>query len=347
MVIFVIIFLSLVNVEYQEKVVIIYFVDVKVGFVNVQVDVIVSIGDFNVRCTKSVPVNTNRTRNCRANWINVPCGKCLNCRIKKRSEWTLRMIHELKYHDKASFITLTYDDDHMNSDYSLRKKDIQDFFKRFRKRLKSQKIRYFYSGEYGKLSLRPHYHAILFGHGLEFFDCQLIKDSWTFCDWKMLDDRKSFGYVTRDSIQYVASYIHDKLYDYERYYMYDQTNRENPFHECSKGLGRQYCDDNADELREKKYVTLNGVKYSLPRYYFNRLGLDTEDFAYEKYLRECDKVESVTGIHTTEHGLLSHNTIAQNNYSEYWNYIKTVQANDKQRARNTRVKLDLHNKSKI
>ena len=42
--------------------------------------------------------------------LEVPCGKCIGCRIAKRKEWSLRMLHELTYHPQSSFITLTYDD---------------------------------------------------------------------------------------------------------------------------------------------------------------------------------------------------------------------------------------------
>ena len=41
--------------------------------------------------------------------LKVPCGKCLLCRIRRKSEWTDRLTHELGYHDGALFVTLTYD----------------------------------------------------------------------------------------------------------------------------------------------------------------------------------------------------------------------------------------------
>ena len=43
----------------------------------------------------------------------VPCGKCLSCRIAKRREWTMRLWHELPYHQSSIFLTLTYDDDNL------------------------------------------------------------------------------------------------------------------------------------------------------------------------------------------------------------------------------------------
>ena len=54
--------------------------------------------------------------------LEVPCGRCIGCRIAKRKEWSLRMLHELTYHPQSSFITLTYDDYHLPTDNSLKKR---------------------------------------------------------------------------------------------------------------------------------------------------------------------------------------------------------------------------------
>ena len=51
----------------------------------------------------------------------VPCGKCLACRIAKRTEWAMRMLHELSDYEDAVFVTLTYDEDHIPSNHSLKK----------------------------------------------------------------------------------------------------------------------------------------------------------------------------------------------------------------------------------
>ena len=99
----------------------------------------------------------------------VPCGKCLSCRIAKRREWTMRLWHELPYHQSSIFLTLTYDDDNLPPNASLSKSDLQKFFKRLRKDLSyvDRKIKYFAAGEYGPKTNRPHYHAIVFGLSLQ------------------------------------------------------------------------------------------------------------------------------------------------------------------------------------
>lgn len=94
----------------------------------------------------------------------VPCGKCLLCRINKSREWSFRlMLHAESCNFECSFITLTYDDDHLPKDLQIHRKELQDFFKRFRYSLDGKRIKYFACGEYGGVSGRPHYHAIIFG----------------------------------------------------------------------------------------------------------------------------------------------------------------------------------------
>lgn len=95
--------------------------------------------------------------------FELPCGKCMGCRLEKRRQWAIRCVHEAQFHEENCFITLTYDDEHLLSD-SLIKSDIQKFFRRLRKRLKPKKIKCLYCGEYGDKFNRPHYHAIIFGH---------------------------------------------------------------------------------------------------------------------------------------------------------------------------------------
>lgn len=103
----------------------------------------------------------------------VPCGKCLSCRCDYSREWSNRMILELKDHDKAIFVTLTYNNDNLpmtDDGYpTLCKRDVQLFLKRLRKHYDGITIRYYLAGEYGSRTNRPHYHAIIYGIGLTDF----------------------------------------------------------------------------------------------------------------------------------------------------------------------------------
>lgn len=97
----------------------------------------------------------------------VPCGQCVGCRLERSRQWSVRLMHEAAMHEDNCFLTLTYDDEHVPSDGSLRKSDFQKFMKRIRMAYGAG-ISYFHCGEYGDLNWRPHYHAILFG--LDFRD---------------------------------------------------------------------------------------------------------------------------------------------------------------------------------
>jgi hypothetical protein len=108
----------------------------------------------------------------------------------------MRCHHEASLHTFNSFITLTYDPDHLpnqikqylqkqknqNEEGKIRedlhgRKDydrlelennvshFQIFMKRLRHRVKPLKIRFFHCGEYGDKTRRPHYHALIFGYG--------------------------------------------------------------------------------------------------------------------------------------------------------------------------------------
>lgn len=80
---------------------------------------------------------------------------------------------ESKQWKNNCFITLTYNNEHLPKDHNLHKEDIQNFLKRLRDKHEGieyrewkgkweKPIRYFYSGEYGPLNLRVHFHIGIF-----------------------------------------------------------------------------------------------------------------------------------------------------------------------------------------
>ena len=80
------------------------------------------------------------------------CGKCLACRIRRRSVWTIRLLHENECHEKSRFITLTYNETTLPRRGSdprgiLVKSDLQNFFKRYRKLSKIAGLKYYACGE--------------------------------------------------------------------------------------------------------------------------------------------------------------------------------------------------------
>ena len=80
-----------------------------------------------MQCTNPVRISKNLDVKLYPDGLLVPCGKCLSCRIAKRSEWSMRMLHELESYDCAVFVTLTYDDEHLPEHGSLVVSDLQKF----------------------------------------------------------------------------------------------------------------------------------------------------------------------------------------------------------------------------
>lgn len=194
----------------------------------------------------------------------VPCGKCLYCRLQRRKEWTLRLLHENDEHEHSCFTTLTYKDDELpitaTNIPTLRHTDLTKFWKRLRKQLRpNQHIKYYACGEYGEQEQRPHYHAIIFGlgnMGQQFFD-----ETWTHGQTKT-------GTVTPDSIRYVAQYIDKKVFGKNAQNHYN--GRQPEFQRQSKGIGEKYLDRNPHILWDD-YIPHNGKQIRLPRYYQKRL----------------------------------------------------------------------------
>ena len=97
----------------------------------------------------------------------LPCGQCIGCRLERSRQWATRLMKELRLHNHASFITLTYDDNNLPKTAdgvpTLCLRDMQLFLKSLRKHFQPVQLRYFQCGEYGEKTQRPHYHMILFG----------------------------------------------------------------------------------------------------------------------------------------------------------------------------------------
>lgn len=112
-------------------------------------------------------------------------------------------------HSDAVFITLTYADEYLPENGALDKRDLQLFLKRLRKRLAPRSFRYYACGEYGSKTMRPHYHAILFG--VSEIDQDDIAKSWIDPKTGILKGRVHVGFFSRESAQYVAGYVTKKL----------------------------------------------------------------------------------------------------------------------------------------
>ena len=216
-----------------------------------------------MNCTS--PINVEGRR--------LPCGRCLACRMTRSREWTVRILHELTKFDRAAFVTLTYDEEHLPYNGDLDKPALQRYFKRIRS---DKPLRYFACGEYGRKHGRPHYHAILLGRGEDDYDD--LDSAWS-------QGIFDLGTVTRYSVQYVAGYIMDK-YAAKQTDLSGVSHKVRPFQLQSQGLGRDWCDAHSAELVYNVGTTLEGKPVSLPRYYKRRLEDDLDDDYMDMLLRE-------------------------------------------------------------
>lgn len=185
-------------------------------------------------------------------------------------------------HDDCLFVTLTYDEANLPTVGqlgvgTLEPEDTQRWLKRLRKALVPRRIRYYLCGEYGSRTLRPHYHAILFGAGPDDYD--IIKDTW-----KM--GHVSAAEVNKARMAYVVQYTTKKW-----------TSKEDPrlegrhpeFGRASRhpGLGvpmirrisscyetKAGCTLLASEGNVKRVIRIDGRVWPLDRHMLNNLRED-------------------------------------------------------------------------
>lgn len=251
--------------------------------------------------------------------ILIPCGHCIGCRLDHSRSWADRMMLELETSKSAVFVTLTYDNAHIppaqfdeegNLLYgTLDVRDCQLFMKRLRKEFDGKegrpykKIRFYLSGEYGEKTLRPHYHAILFGLGLS--DFSDLRPHGTnelgnrYYISASLSQTWSRGFVLVADVNwktcaYVARYVTKK---WSGPYAIDYAIRncipEFSLMSRKPGIGRQYLEEHPDCL---DFTNINlstaegGLKIKIPKYYLKQLNFvpaSGENLLYnpEKYDR--------------------------------------------------------------
>lgn len=218
------------------------------------------------------------------NPIHVPCGQCIGCRMDRVSQWGLRCMHESQMHERSSFLTLTFSDDHLPEDYSVRVRDLQLFNKRLRKLMGP--FRFFGCGEYGDETLRPHYHVLVFGHDF-YQDRKLIKETdfgplytselasraWPFGNiW--------IGSVTYKSASYVAGYVVKKIGGDQAATHYLRAHPNGTIHQVQPefatqsrrpGIGSTWFDRFKSDAFPSDFLVVDGQQVPVPGYYANKL----------------------------------------------------------------------------
>jgi len=233
----------------------------------------------------------------------VPCGKCLECLQRKRTDWSIRLAYEERNCKKAWFITLTYNDWNVpitaNGNLTLDKKELQKYFKRVwmasRYRVEKQwcsDLKYFAVGEYGSDTERPHYHAAVFNVHED-----ILNDCWSLYGDKI--GNVKFGQVEPASIHYLTKYIvNEETYS-------PHLDADKPFRIMSKGLGNglqdvvgNYCVN----LQSTVIAVNGGSKAVLPRYIVDKIFTKAQKFEIaENAIKAKDAKKQVDFYKEYEH----------------------------------------------
>lgn len=207
--------------------------------------------------------------------IEIPCGTCILCRQETARQWGVRITHEASLYEESCFMTLTYDDEHIPEWGSLRYEDLVKFWKRLRKA--HGPMRYYAVGEYGDESLRPHYHACLFGHA--FTEKRIILREQPSLLWTTKAVQKlwglgmvAIGALNFQTAQYTAAYVLKKITKGKQYVRQDYETGElvpleqpRPF--MSKNIGRRWFDKFQQQIQDHDVVIINGRKQKPPKAY--------------------------------------------------------------------------------
>lgn len=203
--------------------------------------------------------------------VEIPCSRCIGCRIDKQRDWAVRCLHEASMYEDNSFITLTYSEENLPPGGSLQPRDFTTFMKRLRESVQPKQIRFFQCGEYGTHYERPHHHALLFNH--RFDDAQLHGGSGPDKLYRSAELERlwphgfsTIGEVTRKSANYVAAYVIKKLNgDWAE--QYQGKHPEYATMSLRPGIGKPWFDRYWRDAYPSDYLVIDGLKTKPPAYY--------------------------------------------------------------------------------
>lgn len=228
---------------------------------------------------------------------DIPCGKCELCRVDQRYSKALRIMLEAEsWPEKASFITLTYDDAHLG-DGELNHSDWSQFVKNFRQKfcqasycdisvprsykkfgkirsITHKKIKQVMCGEYGDTFGRKHFHAIIFNHqftdreftgeyskkGNPIYTSPSLREVWS-------KGLVQVSEVNFDLALYVAAYVTDHIDDPGA-----SHGRQKPqYGRFGKGIGEEWIRRYYKDVLVSGKVSTLEATYPVPRYFLKKI----------------------------------------------------------------------------
>lgn len=236
----------------------------------------------------------------------------MGCKLERSRQWSIRMMHEARYHPQNCFLTLTYDNQNLPLDNGLHLRHWQLFMKKLRRQL-PQKIRFFACGEYGDLNGRPHYHAVIFGYDPPdrlFFERsksgEAIDVSASLSSvWGA--GLCSVQNVTHKSCAYVARYVTKKIktsdsFGAERYYrlspvdgLFHSVRPEFAVMSRRPGIGSAFASEFKSDYYPSGFLVVDGVRQAPPKFYVSKLSEKEQ----QRLKRQARKLSLKNKPHTT------------------------------------------------
>lgn len=236
--------------------------------------------------TGEVWIGGNATKSGR--FMELPCGRCIGCKLDRARAWSVRIQHEAQLYDSNWFVTWTYRNEDLPGSLSLEYDDFRGMMKRLRERCRGASpgpkgnypLRFFCAGEYGSLRKRPHFHSIMFnlrtgdekplGNGS--FSSKLLEDVWQ-------KGNVQLDVVTDQSASYVSGYALKKVYGRNTEYedvvnlsTGEVTRRRKEFVVMSRkpGIGAWWYERFAADLFPGDQAVVVGRRSKVPGYYWRR-----------------------------------------------------------------------------
>lgn len=240
-------------------------------------------------CYNEITLTKNVDRIKFPHGLEVKCGKCIECRKERAREKAIRFIHEYETRkdSKILFITWTLDEEKLKQsehyyegEYNttlnknvirkIRDKIYSRLYRYSKKKFDKKEdyytkhYKYMIAGEYGgEGTKRAHYHLIIITDKYHSKIRNQWLTAWEYGNIKVEED------ATIKSIYYTAGYVSKKIG------LKNNDGREEPFLMISRGMGKEWAIQNADELKERKFIyysTKRGsAKTRIFRYYLEKM----------------------------------------------------------------------------
>lgn len=272
-------------------------------------------------------------------WVPIGCQECIECMKQKQTQWTTRLLEDLKEYKNGKFITLTFSNEQIKHiiegkdtdgkkitkpltlegytlDNQIATIAVRRFLERWRKKFK-RSVRHWLITELGHNGTENiHLHGIIWTN----VNVETVKDIWKYgFIWPRkshsIKDPWKGNYVNGQTINYIGKYITKRDLQHKTY---------KPIILCSKGIGRNYTNTYNfklnkydEEKTDETYKFQNGKKSALPIYYRNKI--------YNEEEREKLWIEK---LNKQERWIMGEKIDISKGWDEYYKRLKYHQKNN-------------------